>query len=207
MLSWFKCYRTLAETPGFPQTVEELTAFFAAKPSIQTFGVVDKNRLLGIRHEAPLVGLLTFDQDTLVNGNFHIATTRKAWGSHLADNALQLLVGHLFDTHPTLTRVTGTILATNAPAKGLAKRVGFRYEGRLRDACTVGDVPVDMCLFGITRREWYDQGLGEVVIEPVARPQRYHDAKLEELIEASISPSRNQNPTAFENSPNEMSIQ
>jgi RimJ/RimL family protein N-acetyltransferase len=60
-----------------------------------------------------------------------------------------------------------TTIHTNAPAKALAKRLGFRYEGCLRDAITIKDVPSNMALFGLTRRDWDEYKLGEEIIEPV----------------------------------------
>jgi RimJ/RimL family protein N-acetyltransferase len=166
IFSWLHCYRTITETTAFPKTEEEMADRLAHMPNMQTFGIIDKNNLLSMRHEAPLIGVYMFDQDTIVNGNAHVASTRKAWGSRLVDQAGQLLIGHIFATLPTLTRVTVTALASNAPAKALAKRLGFVYEGRLRDAITVQDRPTDMAIFGLTRRDWDEKGLGVTPIEP-----------------------------------------
>lgn len=167
VFGWLRCYRTLVETTAFPKTEEEFAERFAKFKNIQTFGIIDKNNILSIRHEAPLVGIYMFDQDTLLNGNAHVACTRKAWGSRLVDQAGQLLIKHVFDTNPALTRVSVVVLSNNAPAKGLAKRLGFMYEGCLRDAITVNDTPANMSLFGLTRREWTDKNLANQVIEPI----------------------------------------
>lgn len=168
IFNWMRCYRTITETTAFPKTEEELAARLGTMTNLQTFGIIDKNNFLGVRHEVPLIGIYMFDQDTIVNGNAHVASTRKAWGSRLVDQAGQRLMGYLFETMPTLTRITVSVLSTNAPAKALAKRLGFIYEGCLRDAITVQDHPANMSLFGLTRRDWDEFKLGEVVIDPVS---------------------------------------
>jgi RimJ/RimL family protein N-acetyltransferase len=168
IFGWMRCYRTITETTAFPKTEEELAGRLGTMTNLQTYGIIDKNNFLGVKHEVPLIGIYMFDQDTVVNGNAHVASTRKAWGSRLVDQAGQLLIKHIFETMPTLTRVTVSVLHSNAPAKALAKRLGFRYEGCLRDAITVNDFPASMALFGLTRRDWDEYKLGEEIIEPVA---------------------------------------
>jgi len=175
VFGWLHCYRTLADTTNFPKTPEEFTEKLKALPTIETYGIIDKNNILGVRHEAPLIGIYMFDRDTTLNGNAHVASTRKAWGSRLVDQAGQLLIGHVLDKHPEMTRVTVTVLASNAPAKALCKRLGFTYEGCVRDAITVNGHPANMALFGLTRRDWIDLNLASVVIDPVppGRPREY----------------------------------
>lgn len=166
IFGWMRCYKTITETTNFPKTEDELVAAFAKLTQTHTFGIIDKNNILGVRHEAPLIGIYTWDQDTICNGNLHVASTRKAWGSRLVDQAGQLLAQHLFDTQPNILRATVSVLQQNAPAKALAKRLGFRYEGCFRDAIEVNGDPQNMAIFGLTRRDWENQGLGKVTIEP-----------------------------------------
>jgi RimJ/RimL family protein N-acetyltransferase len=167
IFNWLHCYRTIVQTPNFPKTPEELAERFAGMKTLQTFGIIDKNNILGIRHEVPLIGLYTFDQDTIVNGNAHVASTRKAWGSRLVDQAGQVLLNHIFFHAPTINRVSVTVLSSNAPAKALAKRLGFSYEGCLRDAVVINEVPQNMALFGLTRRDWVTKELFNTPIEPI----------------------------------------
>lgn len=171
VFSWMRCYKTITETTGFPKTEDEFAARLAAMTNVTTFGIIDKNNFLGMRHEAPLIGIYMFDQDKLNSGNVHVACTRKAWGSRLVDQAGQLLAEHLFRYLPDLTRISVSVLASNAPAKALAKRLGFRYEGCLRDAILVNDLPANMALFGLTRTDWNDETLNlQIPITPVALP-------------------------------------
>jgi RimJ/RimL family protein N-acetyltransferase len=167
VFGWMRCYRTLLETTNFPKTEEDLAARFDSMPNMMTYGIIDKNNFLQVKHEVPLIGIYMVEQDSIVNGNVHVASTRKAWGSRLVDQAGQRLIQYAFDTCPNLTRITMTTIHTNAPAKALAKRLGFRYEGCLRDAITIKDVPSNMALFGLTRRDWDEYKLGEEIIEPV----------------------------------------
>lgn len=172
IFGWLHCYRTIVQTLNFPKTEEELAERFASMKNVQTFGIIDKNNLLGIRHEVPLIGLYTFDQDTFVNGNAHVASTRKAWGSRLVDQAGQVLINHLFGTIPDLTRLTVAVLSSNAPAKALAKRLGFAYEGCLRDSTVINDTPQNMSLFGLTRRDWIVNPSFAIPIEPIVAPKK-----------------------------------
>lgn len=174
VFGWMRCYRTLLETTNFPKNEDELAERFAGMPNLMTYGIIDKNNFLQQRQEVPLIGIYMVDQDTTLNGNVHVASTRKAWGSRLVDQAGQLLIRYAFDLCPSLTRVTMTTIHSNGPAKALARRLGFRYEGCLRDAITIKDVPTNMALFGLTRRDWDEFKLGDEIIEPVAigRPEQ-----------------------------------
>jgi RimJ/RimL family protein N-acetyltransferase len=174
VLNWFRCFKTLAETPEFPTNETELAERFSRIKNLRSYAIIDKHGVLGVKHVCPLVGIITFDDDTVVNGNFHIATTRRAWGSRLGDIAGQMVLRHIFETMPHLTRVTVSTLAVNAPAKGLAKRLGFRYEGNLRDAMIIRGTPMSMALFGLTRADWESQHLGDVEIEPVIHERHQH---------------------------------
>lgn len=178
VFNWMRCYRTITETTSFPKTEDELAARLGAMSNLRTFGIIDKNNILGVRHEAPLIGIYMFDQSSVVNGDIHVASTRKAWGSRLVDQAGQRLAGYIFAEYPTLTRVTVSVLHSNAPAKALAKRLGFVYEGCLRDAITVNDNPANMALFGLTRRDWDEFKLGDVPIDPIVPGRK----EIEELV-------------------------
>jgi RimJ/RimL family protein N-acetyltransferase len=167
VFSWLRCYRTIPEIDSFPATAEALGEAMARVPTMQTFGIVDKNNFLQVRHEVPLIGMCTLDHDTLVNCNIHVTSNRKAWNSRLVDQAALLLVNYAFRYLPELTRVTLNCLSSNGPGRALARELRFRYEGCIRDAVVINNVPANMALNGLTRTDWNAFGLSEQVIEPV----------------------------------------
>jgi RimJ/RimL family protein N-acetyltransferase len=167
VFNWLRCYRTIPEIDSFPSTAEALAEAIGKIPTLQTFGIVDKNNFLQVRHEVPLIGIYTFDRDTMVNGNIHVASNRKAWNSRLVDQAGLTLINHMFRFIPELTRVTINCLSSNGPGRALAKGLGFRYEGCIRDAVVINNIPTNMALNGLTRTDWNELGLAETVIEPI----------------------------------------
>jgi RimJ/RimL family protein N-acetyltransferase len=186
IIRWQRCYRSSITEPN---TVEEITHALSA-PAVHTFGIVDREGALGIRHELPLVGVLAYTQDTPVNVAIDVACTRKAFGSRLADNAVQLLVGQVFAAHPSIARVTMTMEGSNAPMKALARRVGLHYEGYIKHSVVIRGELKDVAIYGICREEWTNQRLAEVVIDLVPREtQRYPDVRLEKLIDESVARS------------------
>lgn len=155
ILSWVHCYRTVLDIESYPKTEAEIAEYYN-RPNIKSFGIIDKNNILNIRHEAPLIGVWVLERFTDHIFDMHVISTRKAWGSRLVDQAGQLLIDHAFETNPALNRVSGLILSSNAPAKALAKRLGLQYEGCLHDAMVVKGVPANVAIFGLTRRTWSD---------------------------------------------------
>lgn len=174
IFSWLHCYKTVYEGI-FPDNEADLAECFARRPDIETFGIIDKNNFLGIRHDVPLIGMYTLQKDSDLNANIHVISTRKAWGSRLVDQAGRLLVTHAFNTYPTLERITSMILSNNAPAKALARRNGFRYEGCIRNAIKLKTGIAHMALFGLTRQDWIDKDLANEIIEPVLLPRMEKD--------------------------------
>lgn len=167
VFNWLRCYRTIPEIDSFPATAEALAEALGKIPTLQTFGIVDKNNFLQVRHEVPLIGIFTFDRDTMVNGNIHVASNRKAWNSRLVDQAGLTLINYMFRFVPELTRVTINCLSSNGPGRALARGLGFRYEGCIRDAVVINNVPANMALNGLTRTDWNELNLAETIIEPI----------------------------------------
>jgi len=167
IFGWLRCYRTIPELDTFPKTPEDLADQLARVPTLQTFGIVDKNNFLGVRHEVPLIGLYTFDQDTKLNGNIHVASSRKAWNSRLVDQAGLLLINHMFRYTPDLLRVTISTPSQNGAGRALARSWGFRYEGCFRDAVIINNTPNNMAIMGLTRTDWNDLGLLDRIIDPI----------------------------------------
>lgn len=151
---WIHCYKTINLLDGGPTTAEEFNTYMANTLSqVRSWGVIDKNNKLNVKHEAPLIGAIMFEPSNEWGGYFHVASTRKAWGSRMIDQGGEAVIQYLFETCPELLRVGAYILEHNAPARGLAKRLGFRVEGYVRDLVMQGGEPKSMVLYGLTRRD------------------------------------------------------
>jgi RimJ/RimL family protein N-acetyltransferase len=162
---WIHCYRNLIESDLSPKTPEEFEAYLQAiLPATRSFGVIDKNNQLGFKHEVPLVGMIIFEPATAWNCYVHIASPRRAWGSGFMEEAIKGALTEVFDTEPYLTRVSAYVLENNNPVKGLARRLRWEYEGRMRDLITQNGEPKNVLHFGITRRSWVER-YGQQVAE------------------------------------------
>ncbi len=78
---------------------------------------------------------------------------RDLWGQGYGSEALRLLVGYLFD-HLNLHRVQLDTWSGNQRAMRSFARIGFREEGRLRDAVWGPGRYFDSVVMGVLRSEW-----------------------------------------------------
>lgn len=157
---WIHCYRTVSECDDSPKDIDSYCAMTSQYlPRVVSYGIIDKNHLTNIKHEAPLVGFVSFEPSIMPNGAvrngfLHVATARRAWKANLIDEAGQLVLRDLFEGIPSLLRVSAVMSDRNAPAKGLVKRLGFKFEGVTEDAILVDNSPQNMAQFGLTRRNY-----------------------------------------------------
>jgi [ribosomal protein S5]-alanine N-acetyltransferase len=83
---------------------------------------------------------------------------RDARRAGLGRRAVALVVDWLF-AHPWVRRVEISTTPENAGAMALAERLGFTYEGTLRQRDVERGTPVDIVWFGLLRDEWPPAGL------------------------------------------------
>jgi len=149
---WKMCYRTLSDDDDSPREREEfLAAMSASLPGVCTAGIVDKGQLTSDKHEAPIVGILMFLPEGQRDGQIHFAAGRKAFKMGLVEEALGLFLPGVFEAYPSLLRITARLDEANTPAKGLFKRMGFRFEGVAQSAVMQGGLPRSRVQFGLTR--------------------------------------------------------
>lgn len=157
---WVHCYRTITECDDSPKDIDSYSAMMSqVLPRVVSWGMIDKNHLTNIKHEAPLVGFGMFEPSLMPNGTIrsgylHVATARRAWKANLVDEATDLVLADLFEGLPSLLRVSAYMADKNAPAKALVRRHGFRYEGLIEDSILVENSPENLVLFGLTRRNY-----------------------------------------------------
>jgi RimJ/RimL family protein N-acetyltransferase len=161
---WMHCKKTLVETDGFPKTQEAFVEIVSQLlPMTRSWGVIDKNNLLKIRHEAPLIGLISFEPVGPWSGRLHAIGPRRAWGYEdpendrgfvrLIDQAAMHAMADTFASYPSLLRVGLEILDTNFAARRWAKRIGMEFEGATADMVLVDGTPATVAQYGITRRK------------------------------------------------------
>ena len=89
---------------------------------------------------------------------FHRAETgynlnRAYWGQGLMAEAMSAVLTYAFN-EMGLHRVEANIDIDNARSKGLLLKLGFTYEGNLRERYVFGDQLLDEHYFGLLDREW-----------------------------------------------------
>lgn len=170
LVSWLHCFKSIIHSDDSPQTDEELIQYFTTyfrQPNVRSWGIIDKHNKVNTKHEAPLVGFGAFEfangLNNSRNGYFHCATTRKAWGSGLINEAYRMAVNAVFTEHPTLLRVSSFVINNNFPARKLALNMGMKMEGVMQDAVLQAGVPKPLTHFGMTRRNWISRLAAEAL--------------------------------------------
>jgi RimJ/RimL family protein N-acetyltransferase len=139
-------------TDESPKTKEDVVEYLKNYlPRVLSFGVIDRDNWLKMKHPAPIVGIIIFEPNSPHNGYLHIACTRRARGTRVIDQAVQGVINHLFETLPLL-RISAFIPSTNYLAQSLAKRVGFVKEAIMSDMIVKDNLPAAMSHFGLLKR-------------------------------------------------------
>jgi RimJ/RimL family protein N-acetyltransferase len=156
VFGWLYCYKSIIETDAFPKTPEEYEEQMSQViPNILSYAVIDKNNITHNKHETPLVGMFAFEPMSEWNAYIHLASSRSAWKKHLMDEAARLSITDVFSTQPFI-RLSGFILEQNLPVRYMAKRMGWTYEGLLKDWVTQNGVIKDVIHYGYTRAQWLE---------------------------------------------------
>lgn len=149
---WKHCFRTLSDDDDVPKEREEfIHSVEALLPQSFSAGVIDKNQLTSEKHEAPLVGVVVFCPAGLRDGALHFAAGRKAFKMGLVEEALVNFIPQIFNNCPQLLRISALLDESNAPAKALLKRLGFRFEGITQGAVLMNGQPRARVQFGLVR--------------------------------------------------------
>jgi RimJ/RimL family protein N-acetyltransferase len=80
---------------------------------------------------------------------------RHQWGKGFGTDACTLLLSYVFGKM-NLNRVGIGVVSLNARAIALWERLGFKEEGRHREAFWVDGLPRDVIRMGLLQREWFD---------------------------------------------------
>ena len=78
---------------------------------------------------------------------------KEHWGKGYASEAVEALVGYLFDEFD-VTRVFGMLHPDNPASAMVLERTGFLFEGETKSSFWVGDEVSDDWIYGMTRPDW-----------------------------------------------------
>ncbi len=163
VIGWMHCYKSFVIGDDRPPTDEELVQHMyglLSNPHIITAGVVDKNNLTGSEQlDIPLVGLFYFEAIAPNNGYVHVTSNRRAWGNRVAspslmEQAATLCVADLFESIPSLTRLSSSIVSTNRAAINFAKRLGFTQDGLFKQAVIQNGEAKDVMHLGLLKETY-----------------------------------------------------
>ena len=135
-----------------PMSTDEIGHFFEARllaPDALAYAI-------HVRDDDRLIGVTTFSALDVDNGSalFHITIgERDAWGKGYGTEAAHLMVGHAFKGLG-LHRVALSVFSFNERAIRSYEKVGFRVEGRLREAIWRDGQYWDEVQMGVLREEW-----------------------------------------------------
>lgn len=135
-----------------PMSADEVERFFRGR-------LLSDDALAYAIEEQPsgrLIGFTTFSGLDAENDSvlFHITIgERDAWGRGLGSEATELMLAHAFD-NLGLHRVGLSVFSYNTRAIRAYEKVGFRHEGRLREAIQRDGRYWDEIQMSVLRQEW-----------------------------------------------------
>lgn len=111
--------------------------------------------LVAYSDDYPIIGLVRMDEHDPINRSIRIGADvmpelrGKGLGTSIYNGVLKYLFGHL-----NVHRVWLCVLETNPRARSLYRKVGFKNEGRYRDAVFRGGRYIDYVIMSILSDEW-----------------------------------------------------
>lgn len=106
--------------------------------------------------ELKLIGMVLLNDLDFKNKNANIGVwlVKKYWGKGLANESLKLILDFGFK-ELNLERIQAKILHENIRSQKLLKKIGFKYEGRLRKKTFFKNKWYDDLIYGLLREEYF----------------------------------------------------
>lgn len=104
-------------------------------------------------HPIGIIGLMNLNEVTSSADLSVIIGDRRHRGLGYGTEAMELLMSHGFEA-VGLRRIALSVFDFNEKAIRTYERLGFKYDGRIRNAVTRDDGPHDAILMAITARRW-----------------------------------------------------
>lgn len=106
-----------------------------------------------VAFEVENAGLVTIENIIpLLNGNMHFFSWKAMPEKEMVDIGKEV-ISYAFSTY-NLARISAMPPDFNVKAAGLAIKLGFKYEGRLRDYMLFDNRYRDVFMYGLTRDDW-----------------------------------------------------
>lgn len=108
-----------------------------------------------VEHEGNLIGTVSARELSRTQGRVEVGymLSEAVHGRGLGTRAVGLMLERLFAL-PSLHRVWLNTAADNVGSQGVARKLGFRLEGVLRDHYRRGEARMDQQVWGLLRPEW-----------------------------------------------------
>ncbi len=173
----------LTSRPGDRAALRDALERTSADPALVTFAVVPTD----VRRAAGLASLMRADP---ANGSIEVGAIlygRTLQRTTPATEAMWLLMRHVFDDLG-YRRYEWKCDSHNEPSRAAARRLGFRYEGRFRQAVVYRGRNRDTDWFAMTDRDWarlapaYDAWLATSNLDAEGRQRRSLSALVEEAL-------------------------
>ena len=103
--------------------------------------------------EDDLIGFARLALDGVQAGKLGYAIRADQWGMGYATDAARTLTNYGFQ-QLGLHRVSAAIGPDNGPSVALVRRLGFQYEGRIRDHVHTNSAWRDSLLYSVLEHEW-----------------------------------------------------
>ena len=116
-----------------------------------------------------LIGFARLGLDGVRAAKLGYAIRADQWGKGYATDAARTLVNYGFE-QLDLHRISTAIGPDNAPSIALVQRLGFQYEGRIRDHVYTNGAWRDSLLYSLLAPEWNHDAAVSDDIENLVRP-------------------------------------
>lgn len=102
------------------------------------------------------VGFTTVDPDN-DRAELGYVLSPSYWNRGLMTEALSRVIDFAFDDCG-FGRLELKIMPGNENSRALAKKLGFSYEGTLREYMIIKERPEDVCIYSLLKHEWQNEG-------------------------------------------------
>lgn len=143
--SWIETFRHRVADDFGPKTLEEFVEQRMAATHEKTWAVY---------RDGELGGIVSFQALTPWLGTAHCLFKKNLWGFETTIPALRAVAEEIFATG--IWKLTVMPFRDNLQIKGVLKRLGAECEGTLREHTVREGKPVDVLLYGLTRKRFED---------------------------------------------------
>jgi len=143
--TWIQTFRARVCDDFAPKTLEEFVE--------QTLERAARERTWGVYRDDELGGLITFEQVNPVTGISHLLFKRSFWGEATTIPAIATVYREIFESG--IRKICSAAFRDNYAILELARKIGAREEGLLRQQTQRNGRMVDMTALGLLKEDFY----------------------------------------------------